>query len=173
MEKYKQSAENGHEKTENYPEQIKERYKQSAKDEHEKSENYPEQIVGGKKDFENFAQHERHNRIMKREVIYMTKQYISPIEEFRKSRGWSRGALARESGISYVTCNNIENGYTLQISQNILEKLVKVGCPDDVGEQYILWRQSLSADAATPEVEETKEEITTKPLLESQLSETE
>ncbi|MDD5515777.1 MAG: helix-turn-helix transcriptional regulator, partial [Synergistales bacterium] len=100
---------------------------------------------------------------------------ISPIEAFRKNRGWSRGALARESGISYVTCNNIENGYILQISQNILEKLVRVGCPDDIGEQYILWRQSLSCNAANPEAKTSKEELANKllPEAEPQLSEVE
>ena len=108
------------------------------------------------------------NQIHFKEVINVTTNKISPIEEFRKERGWSRAELARESGISYVTCNNLENGYTLQISERIRNKLISVGFHQDIGDQYRYWRTSLASDSRiTIEVlpEDSEEEHLAQPHL--------
>jgi len=67
----------------------------------------------------------------------------NPVRKFREERGLSRSDVCRQSGISYTTLGNIEQGLVLDITLETREKLLAFGYPDTIDMDYLKWKEEM------------------------------
>ncbi len=89
----------------------------------------------------------------------------NPLYRFRKRKRWTRVELSRKSGLGYATLDFLETGIVKQVSPRVMARLLPLGLPEDLPEEFKRWKaemeqralatQDEEGDAVNVEMEET------------------
>jgi transcriptional regulator with XRE-family HTH domain len=89
----------------------------------------------------------------------------NPLYKFRKKKRWTRVELSRKSGLGYAVLDYLETGILKRVSPRVMARLLPLGLPEDLPEQFKRWKaemeqralaaQDEEGDAVNVEMEET------------------
>lgn len=71
-------------------------------------------------------------------------QNRNPVVEWREGLGLKRAEAAQRLGTDYSYLQHIELGYVARLSNTMIERLISLGAPKDIGKQYLDWRSKFA-----------------------------
>lgn len=93
------------------------------------------------------------------EVLQMRKldREDNPLYRFRKKKRWTRVELSRRSGLGYATLDFLETGIVKQVSPRVMARLLPLGLPEDLPEEFKRWKAEMEQRALATQEAATEE----------------
>ena len=71
----------------------------------------------------------------------------NPLYQFRRKKRWSRVELSRRSGLGYATLDYLETGILKRVSPRVMARLLPLGLPVDLPEEFKRWKAEMEQRA--------------------------
>jgi transcriptional regulator with XRE-family HTH domain len=71
----------------------------------------------------------------------------NPLFQFRKKKRWTRVELSRKSGLGYATLDFLETGVVKRVSPRVMSRLLPLGLPEDLPEEFKRWKTEMEQRA--------------------------
>lgn len=71
----------------------------------------------------------------------------NPLYKFRKKKRWTRVELSRKSGVTYATLDFLETGILKRVSPKVMARLLPLGLPEDLPEEFKRWKAEMEQRA--------------------------